>query len=270
MTGPSEDAEEKYPQPTAPAWYRRTVVVTGGTRGLGRAISLRYAEPSTLLVLNYANDDAAARKVAAEVESQGARAVLIKGDIGERRTAEALVSAAVESSGHIDVLVHNAFHRTWHDPLDLDLPELEAAFRVGPIAVALAAQVAAGHFSNSGGSIICTSSLATTRIFSIRGGVGYFPMAAAKGALEVTVRYLAARLGASNVRVNGVSAGWIDTAAEVRPDVARAIDRIVRRTPLGRIASTADIADVVYALSTHDMRWVSGQVLVADGGLSII
>jgi NAD(P)-dependent dehydrogenase (short-subunit alcohol dehydrogenase family) len=246
------------------------VVVTGGTRGLGRAISLRYAEPSALLVLNYVNDDEAARKVAAEVEDQGAHAVLIKGDIGERETAEALVSAAVEASGHIDVLVHNAFHRTWHDPLDLDLPELESAFRVGPIAVALAAQVAARHFSNSGGSIICTSSLATTRIFSVHGGVGYFPMAAAKGALEVTVRYLAARLGASNIRVNGVSAGWLDTASEVRPELAQAADRIAGRTPLGRIASPADVADVIYALASREMRWVTGQVLVADGGLSII
>jgi NAD(P)-dependent dehydrogenase (short-subunit alcohol dehydrogenase family) len=248
----------------------RTVVVTGGTRGLGRAISLRYADPSAFVIINYVNDDDAAQATAAAVAERGARVRTVKGDISVPAIAENVVAAATDGGGHIDVLIHNAFHRTWQDPLDVDIKEMDRAFHTGPIALALATQVAAPHFPQSGGSIICTSSLATTRIFSARQGVGYFPMAAAKGGLEVTVRYLAARLGRDNIRVNGVSAGWMTTATAQRPELAKASDRIISRTPLGRMATPTEIADVVYALGSYELRWITGQVLVADGGLSLI
>jgi 3-oxoacyl-[acyl-carrier protein] reductase len=249
---------------------QRIVVITGGSRGLGRAIGLRFADARTALVVNYAHDDGAAHATAEELRARGAQAELVKGDIGDPAVAQTLVATARDIGGRIDVLVHNAFHRTWGDPLETEVPELERAFLTGPVALAVVAQHAAPHFPDAGGSIVCTSSLATSRIFSVRGGVGYFPMAAAKGALEVAVRYLATRLGGANVRVNGVSAGWIETAAEVRPEISRSMGRIRDQTPLGRIATPADIADVVHALTTPALRWVTGQVLIADGGLSLV
>ena len=194
----------------------RTVLVTGGSRGWGRAISLRYARPETTLIVNFASNRAAADAVAHEAESRGAKVVLAQGDLAEAGGRETVIEA-VEQSGRLDVLIHNAFVLTNAKPLDVSDADFARVMAVGPQALLELVRRTQQCFPDEGGRVVCTLSLATQRLFHVSRGSNYFPMAAAKAVLEICVRYLA-----------------------------------------------------VDFLGSDEGRWVTGQILVADGGFSLI
>lgn len=246
----------------------KVVVVTGGSRGWGRAIALAYAKPGTTLVVNYASNTQAAEETAAEATRGGAEVVLVQADLGDAAGVQALVKA-VRELGRMDVLVHNAFLLAQARPLEVTEDVFDTAMAVGPKALLAILREGVDLFPESGGHVVCTLSLATQRLFNIS-GTPYFPMAAAKAALEVCVRYLAVDLAARNVTVNGVSAGFIATEAMMAEERQSFRDRIDAKTPLGRIADTAEVADVVTFLGSEQARWVTGQIIVADGGFSLI
>jgi len=246
----------------------KVVVVTGGSRGWGRAITLAYAQPGTTLVVNYANNTEAAQDTAAEATRLGAEVVLVQADMGAADGVAALVDA-VRELGRMDVLVHNAFSLAQASPLVVTEEVFDTAMAVGPKALLAILQQGGDLFPESGGHVVCTLSLATQRLFNIS-GTPYFPMAAAKAALEVAVRYLAVDLAARNITVNGVSAGFIGTEAMMADERQSFRNRIDAKTPLGRIADPAEVADVVAFLGSAQARWVTGQIVVADGGFSLI
>jgi NAD(P)-dependent dehydrogenase (short-subunit alcohol dehydrogenase family) len=246
----------------------RVVVVTGGSRGWGRAITLRYAEPGTTLVVNYARNTDAAKATAAEATARGARVVLVKGDIGDSSGVGAVLEAA-RTLGRIDVLVHNAFLQAQAHPLDVEEDVFDAAMAVGPKALLALLREGGDLFPDAGGQVVCTLSLATKRVFNKR-GTDYFPMAVAKAALEVCVRYLAVDLAPRAITVNGVAAGYIATENMSGDDLHAFRQQISSKTPLGRIASTEEVADVVHFLGSKAGGWITGQIVVADGGFSLV
>ncbi len=246
----------------------RVVVVTGGSRGWGRAISLRYAEPGTTLVVNYARDTVAANVVANDATDRGAEVVLVQADVGAPIGLNAVVDA-VRSLGRMDVLIHNAFLQAQAQPLEMPEELFDGAMAVGPKALLALLRELAEMFPASGGHVVCTLSLATRRVFNQR-GTNYFPMAVAKAALEVCVRYLAIDLAVKAVTVNGVAAGYIATENMMGNDREAFRRQITAKTPLGRIATPGEVADVVHFLGSPTGGWVTGQIVIADGGFSLV
>jgi NAD(P)-dependent dehydrogenase (short-subunit alcohol dehydrogenase family) len=246
----------------------RVVLVTGGSRGWGRAISLRYAQPGTIVVINYAHNLDAAEATAAEVSQRGAAVILAQADMGEQAGVDSVLEV-LRRCGRVDVVIHNAFLQTQSHPLDTADGVFDAAMAVGPKALLRLLREGVDLFPAEGGHVVCTLSLATQRIFNKR-GTDYFPMAAAKAALEVCVRYLAVDLAPRAVTVNGVSAGYIATENMSGDDLRSFRQQIASKTPLGRIAAPLEVAEVVHFLGSSAGGWVTGQIVVADGGFSLI
>jgi len=235
------------------------VLVTGGSRGIGRAIAVKLARPGGTVVINYLRNDAAAKETAALVEEQGATAIVVQADVRSEKDLKRLAKA-VDS---VDVLVHNAAVgamkpykklRTSHWDLTL-----ESSLRPFWLLTKLVTM-------NEGGSVIGISSMGSQRHIP-----GYIAMGAAKGGLEAMTRQLAVELAPQKVRVNTVCGGLIETdtlayltEGEKMLDFARAY------TPLGRAGTPEDMACAVSMLVSPDARWVTGQVVVVDGGLSLL
>ena len=234
------------------------IVVTGSSRGIGAAIARRLAAPGRSVLVNYLQGEEAARGVAAEVEARGARAVLVQGNV---RSEDDLRRIACTFDS-VDVLVHNAaigvlkpFDKIRTAQWDLTL---ESSLRPFWLLTKLCAFA-------EGATVIGLSSMGSTRHVP-----GYAAMGAAKAGMEALTRQLAVEL-APRVRVNTVCGGLVRTdALRYFADGERMIEFASRHTPLRRIAEPDDIAAIVELLVDRRSYWINGQVIVADGGLSVL
>ncbi|MDD2858203.1 MAG: SDR family oxidoreductase [Candidatus Nanopelagicales bacterium] len=247
----------------------RTVLVTGGTKGWGRAIVDRFADEGAELFINFAHDEQAADQLAEGLRARGVTAHLIQADMGAAEGIERMFAQLRDSTEHLDVVVHNAFHLTNANPLAATREQWMRAMEVGPLALMSIVQQAAPMLPESTGRIIATSSVATSRIFHATQGLGYFPMAAAKGALEVSVRFLATELAPREITVNAVAAAYIGTEGLLQAPQPF-LDAIAKKTPYGRIPSAAEMAGIVMMLASPDAALTTGQVIVADGGFTLV
>jgi enoyl-[acyl-carrier protein] reductase III len=247
----------------------RTVLVTGASRGWGRAIANRFSIPGSTLFLNYVHDEGAAQEVAAEVRKADCKAVVVRADMGEADDVDRLFDTIGKEADGLDVVVHNAFHLIHSDPLSTRPEDWMRAMEVGPLALMRVAQTATPLMKGRRGRIVATSSVATTRIFHPTQGLGYFPMAVAKGAIEVSVRYLATALAPTGITVNAVAAAYIET-----PNLQAAPEKFLRaieqKTPIGRIPTAQEMANSVFLLASPDADIVTGQILVVDGGFTLV
>ncbi len=235
------------------------VLVTGGSRGIGRAIACKLARPGGTVVINYLRNDAAARETALMVEDLGAKAIVVQADVRSEKDLKRL-GTAVDS---VDVLVHNAAVgamkpykklRTSHWDLTL-----ESSLRPFWLLTKIVTM-------NEGGSVIGISSMGSQRHIP-----GYIAMGAAKGGLEAMTRQLAVELAPQKVRVNTVCGGLIETdTLAYLTEGEKMLDFAREYTPLGRAGTPEDMACAVAMLVSPDARWVTGQVLVVDGGLSLL
>lgn len=235
------------------------VLVTGGSRGIGRAIACKLARPGGTVVINYLRNDAAARETALMVEDLGATAIVVQADVRSEKDLKRL-GTAVDS---VDVLVHNAAVgamkpykklRTSHWDLTL-----ESSLRPFWLLTKIVTM-------NEGGSVIGISSMGSQRHIP-----GYIAMGAAKGGLEAMTRQLAVELAPQKVRVNTVCGGLIETdTLAYLTEGGKMLDFAREYTPLGRAGTPEDMACAVAMLVSPDARWVTGQVLVVDGGLSLL
>ncbi len=251
----------------APA--QRKVLVTGGSKGWGEAIVDRFVDDGCEVFINFAHDALAAEAVAANVRARGSIAHVIQADMGSDEGIQSLFSAIGELTSGLDVVVHNAFHLTNAEPLAADRAEWLRAMEVGPLALMSIAQLAAPLLPSGSGRIIATSSVATTRLFHPTQGLGYFPMAVAKGALEVSVRYLATQLAPREITVNAVAAAYIGTPSLLQSPEPF-LQAIARKTPYGRIPSAREMANTVHMLASADAAFTTGQILVTDGGFTLV
>lgn len=245
----------------------KTAVITGASRGIGKAIALQLAGRGAQIVINYARNEEAARETAEEVLALGSKSVLVQGNIADEQTIDQLYQQATEAFGDIHILIHNAalgafkpVHRLRVNHWDLTMDINTKAFFL------LARKFVPAMEKNGEGNILAISSLGAHRCIPNYGAIGI-----SKAALETTVKYLAAELAAKGIRVNCVSGGLVETdALKSFPHYETFKNEVMKRTPAGRIGQPDDLARVVAFLTSPESSWIVGQTIVADGGLSLI
>ncbi|MCP4807809.1 MAG: SDR family oxidoreductase [Proteobacteria bacterium] len=237
------------------------VLVTGSSRGIGRAIAVRLARPGGTVVVNYLQNDAMAEETAEMVRAAGAEAVVVQGNVRDEKDLKRMAGTL----DRYDALVHNAaigVLKPW-DTIRANQWDLTLESSVRPFWL-LTKHV--GDRLVDGGSIVGLSSLGSRRHVP-----GYAAMGAAKGALEALTRQLAFELAPRKIRVNTVCGGLVNTdALKYFPDREKLVETTNQYTPLGRIGEPDDIAKAVELLLMPQASWITGQILVADGGWSLL
>ncbi|MER5620475.1 SDR family oxidoreductase [Streptosporangium sp. NPDC002544] len=240
----------------------KAAVVTGGSRGIGRAIVERLARDGADVLFSYASDAGAAAEVERTVKEAGGSARAVQADLAEPGAAERLMETAEEFLGGLDILVNNAALSFTPTPVAETGEELyDRVMAVNARAVFLTIRYAARHMRD-GGRIVNISTLNT-----VRPAPGIAPYAASKGALEQLTAVTARELGGRGITVNTVSPGATDTDLLRGTNPAAALAQVAGMTSLGRLGEPSDIADVVAFLAGPDGRWLTGQNLHANGGL---
>jgi enoyl-[acyl-carrier protein] reductase III len=243
----------------------REVLVTGGGRGIGRAIALRFAEPGTRVFINFFVNGEAAEKTAHEVALRGARAHLLQGDLKQPAEIERMFDELGRLAGRLDVLVCNAASGVLRDALAVTAKQLDWVFATNARPLLLAAQAAAG-LMGEGGRVIALSSLGSQRVIP-----GYAAVGVSKAALEALTRYLAVELAPRGITVNTVTAGAVETDIwHALPDGAALLAAARARTPGGRLVTAEAVADAVYFLASAAAQAIQGQTLVVDAGYSLL
>ena len=237
-----------------------SVLVTGGSRGIGRAIALRFAARGAKRVaIGYLRNDRAAEETAEELRAAGTEPILVRGNVTSERVLE-----QVEALGPLDVLVHNAATGVIRPALETEPKHWEWTLTANARALLDLARVTVPQMQ-SGSSIVGISSLGAQRVLE-----NYALVGTSKAALESLVRYLAVELAPSGIRVNGVSAGVVETEALKHfPNREEMIEHSTKRTPVGRLVEPEDVADAVEFLCSPAAKMVCGQTLIVDGGFSL-
>ncbi|GLU49890.1 SDR family oxidoreductase [Nocardiopsis ansamitocini] len=240
----------------------KSAVLTGGSRGIGRAIALRLAGDGAAVTLSYHRDEAAAEKVAAEIHAAGGRAAIQRVDLEVLSDVERLFDTAIATFGGVDILVNNAGTAVTGSIVDMTEAEYDRAMTINAKAPLFALRQA-GLRLRDGGRVVNISSLNTA--VAQPGTAAY---TAGKAALEQFSRIAAQEFAARHITVNSVSPGPVDTDLLRTNNPAEALDQVASATPLGRLGQPGDIADVVAFLAGPDSRWLTGQNLRAAGGLA--
>ena len=235
------------------------VFVTGGSRGIGRAIALRFArDGAERVAIGYLRNDRAAEETAGELRALGAEVVLVRGNVTSQRVLD-----EVAALGPLDVLVHNAATGVIRPALETDDRHWDWTMNANARALLQLARVVAPQMPD-GSSIVAISSLGSQRVLD-----NYILIGTSKAALESLVRYLAVEL-APRVRVNAVSGGVVETGALEHFPNREEMRAAGRANPVGRLVAPEDIAGAVAFLCSPDADMIRGQTLVVDGGFSLL
>ena len=240
---------------------KRIAIITGASKGIGKAIALRLAGDGMAVVVNYASSQSAADEVVAEIEAAGGSAIAVKADVSRSSGVAELFEAAERNFGGTDVLVNNAGIMKLAPLTDMD----DAGF-AQHIAVNLTGTFygirEAGRRLREGGRIINFSS-------SVVGvyGPGYGAYAASKAGVEAMTHVASKELGRRKITVNTVAPGPVETELFMTGKSDELVQKIVKSIPLGRLGQPEDIASVVSFLAGPASGWVNGQVLRANGGM---
>lgn len=242
----------------------KVAVVTGGSRGIGRAIALRLAAGGARVVVNYRGNEAAANEVVAQIKAQGGEAIAVQADVSRVEEAEALIETARKAFGRVDILVNNA--GTTRDTLIMRMSEedwdvvldtnLKGAFNCIKAAARPMMRQRYGRIVN------------ITSVSGLAGNPGQANYASAKAGLIGLTKTVAKELGSRNITCNAVAPGYVptDLTASLPPEL---VQQAVERSPLGRAGTPEDIAAAVAFLVSDEAGFITGQVLAVDGGLAL-
>jgi 3-oxoacyl-[acyl-carrier protein] reductase len=242
----------------------KVAVVTGASKGIGAAIAKSLAAEGASVVVNYASSKAGAEKVVSAITAAGGEAVAVAGDVSKAAEAQGIIAAAIKNYGRLDILVNNSGVYEFA-PLEAVTEEsFHRQFNINVLGLLLTTQAAAKHLSE-GASIINIGS-AVSRITPPNSSV----YTATKGAVDAITGVLARELGPKKIRVNSINPGIVETegthsAGFIGSDFEKGA---IAQTPLGRIGQVGDIASLAVFLASSDSGWLTGDQLLASGGLS--
>ena len=242
----------------------KTAVVTGGSRGIGRAICLKLAGQGANIVLNYAGNAAAAEETRAACEALGVRALAVQGDVADPAACNALIDTAIEAFGQVDILVCNAgitrdnllmrmSDEEFQKVIDTNLKGTFHCMRA----------VIRPMMKKRRGRIISISS-----VVGLMGNAGQINYAASKAGVIGMTRSLAREVASRGITVNAVAPGFIRTdMTDVLSNAVR--EGILRSIPLGKLGEAEDVANTVLFLASDEAAYITGQVLSVDGGMAM-
>lgn len=241
----------------------KVAVVTGASKGIGAGIAKALAAEGASVVVNYASSKAGADDVVAAIKKAGGTAVAVQGDVSKAVDAQGLIDIAVKTYGHLDVLVNNSGVYEFAPIESVTEEHFHRIFNINVLGVLLTTQAAAKHLGQ-GGSIINIGS-GVTRITPPNSAV----YTATKGALDAITGVLSRELGPKQIRVNSINPGMVETEGThtggfIGSDLEKAL---VAQTPLGRIGQVTDIAPIAVFLASDDSQWLTGEILLAAGGM---
>ncbi|MDY3558577.1 glucose 1-dehydrogenase [Gemmata sp. JC673] len=241
----------------------KVAVVTGASKGIGAEIARHLAAEGAAVVVNYASSKAGADKVVADITSQGGKAVAVGGDVSKKADAEAIIAAAVKTYGRLDVLVNNSGVYEFAPIEQITEEHFHRQFNINVLGLLLTTQAAVKHLKE-GGSVINIGS-GVSRITPPNTAV----YTATKGAVDAITGVLSKELGPKKVRVNSINPGLVDTeGARTLGAIGSEMEAgMVAQTPLGRVGRPADIAAVAVFLASDDAGWLTGETLLATGGM---
>jgi 3-oxoacyl-[acyl-carrier protein] reductase len=237
----------------------KTALITGASRGIGRAIAEKLAGEGAAVAINYVKDGQAAEGVAQAITRAGGRAVLIQGDAGRHADIVRMFDEAERRLGGLDIVVASAGVSVFKPHALVTEEEFDRVFAVNTRGVFFLLQEAAKRLRD-GGRIVQVSTAGTAMPYP---GAGLY--SGSKAAAELFAASLSKELGARGITVNSVSPGATETDGLIMPK--EAVAQLVAQTPLGRLGQPGDIADVVAFLAGDEGRWMTGQNLRATGGV---
>lgn len=242
----------------------KVAVVTGASKGIGAGIAKSLAEEGASVVVNYASSKEGADRVVAEIVRKGGKAVAVQGDVSKGSDVRRIFAETKKAYGTLDVLINNAGIYEFAPLGEITEDQFHRQFNTNVLGLILATQEAVKLFGAEGGSIINIGSVVssqtppTTAVYT-----------ATKGAVDAVTHVLAKELGPKKIRVNSINPGMVETegvhtSGIIGSDFQKQVES---QTPLGRIGQPDDIAPIAVFLASADSGWLTGETLIASGGL---
>lgn len=242
----------------------KVAVVTGASKGIGASIAKSLAAEGAAVVVNYASSKEGADRVVAEIVKNGGQAVAVQGDVAKSSDVQRIFAETNKAFGKLDVLVNNAGVYHFAPLAEITEEQFHRQFNTNVLGLLLASQEAAKHFGEEGGSIINIGSVVSQ--VAPPASVVY---TATKGAVDAVTHVLAKELGPKKIRVNSINPGMVETEGAHTSGIIGSDfqSQVQSQTPLGRIAQPSDIAPIAVFLASEDSGWLTGETLLASGGL---
>jgi 3-oxoacyl-[acyl-carrier protein] reductase len=242
----------------------KVAVVTGASKGIGAGIAKGLAAAGAAVVVNYASSKEGANRVVDEIVESGGKALAVQGDVSKPSDVKRIFAETKKAFGRLNVLVNNAAVYQFARIEDITEEQFHRHFNLNVMGLILETQEAVKHFGAEGGNIINIGSSATT--LTPPASAVY---TATKGAVDAVTRVLAKELGPNNIRVNSINPGPVETEGLHATGIMGGdfLKQFEAQTPLGRIAQPADIAPIAVFLASQDSGWLTGETLLASGGL---
>ena len=251
----------------------KTALITGSSRGIGRGIALKLAQQGAKVAINYIQNETAARETLAKVQACGSDGFIVQADVLKQEDIRHLFSTVQANFDKLDIFVSNArpeLGAFFYPPMDITLEQWDIAVDSQAKAFLVAAREAA-QLMPDGGRMIAITYGTGSRTGSMQPWVG---MGAAKAALQSLIQYFAVALAKRGITVNAISPSWIeDSVLNSLPEQVQTLLRNWHNggwTPMGRLGTPQDIGNVAALLCSDDASWITGQVIYADGGASLM
>jgi enoyl-[acyl-carrier protein] reductase III len=246
---------------------QKVALITGSSRGIGKATALQLAQEGYDIVINYARSKKSALETAEEIEALGRKVLVVKANVGDVQKIKEMFLQIDEEFGRLDVFVNNAASGVQRPIMELEETHWDWTININSKALLFCAQEAAKLMEkNGGGKIVSISSLGAIRYLK-----NYTVVGVSKAALEALTRYLAVELAPKNIIVNAVSGGAVDTEALKHfPNREEILQEAKDKTPAGKMVEIEDIVNCIMFLLSDKSSMIRGQTIIVDGGISLL